>query len=109
LPASFALCAVPILQDEYWTNLVLGMIGETIDAGDEICGARVVDKSVGSRCTYRLELWFRKNDEKIANELLGACPCLRAPDALRLGRWVIAWAQALRLRLACAANRQLRL
>eukprot|EP00962_Isochrysis_galbana_P039190 scaffold14022_cov108-Isochrysis_galbana.AAC.15 len=55
------------------------MIGETIDGADEICGARVVDKSVGNRCTYRLELWFRKNDEKIANELLGACSCLVPP------------------------------
>lgn len=73
---------------------MLGMIGETIDGADEICGARVVDKSVGNRCTYRLELWFRKNDEKIANELLGACSCLRAPDALCLGCSSIAWQHA---------------
>ena len=31
--------------DTYWENLVLALIGETIDVGDEICGCRVVDKS----------------------------------------------------------------
>jgi len=56
--------------DEFWLNLVLGMIGETIDGGDEICGARVVDKSTGSRQMYRLELWFKHKDETIAAELL---------------------------------------
>jgi len=46
------------------------MIGETIDMSDEICGARVVDKSTAQRCMYRLELWFRKKDQSIADELL---------------------------------------
>ncbi|EGB04649.1 hypothetical protein AURANDRAFT_16004, partial [Aureococcus anophagefferens] len=27
--------------DEWWQNLVLGLIGETIDTEDHICGARV--------------------------------------------------------------------
>ena len=75
------------------------MIGETIDPADEICGARgarapnvsrmpvsdapelrrchamplaVVDKSTGNRQMYRLELWFRKNDKAISDQLLGA-------------------------------------
>jgi len=57
--------------DAFWQDLVLGMVGETIDPGDEICGARVVDKSTGTRQMYRLELWFRKGkDETIAKELL---------------------------------------
>eukprot|EP00953_Heterococcus_sp_UTEX-ZZ885_P008207 4924-Heterococcus_DN1.PRE.2 len=50
--------------DTYWENLVLGLIGETIDWGDEyvcmytvtvhaqICGARVVDKSRGKDTYY---------------------------------------------------------
>jgi len=57
--------------DDFWQNLALGMIGETIDHGDEICGARVVDKCAGGRCMYRLELWFRKKDQGVADELLG--------------------------------------
>lgn len=56
--------------DGFWQDLVLGMVGETIDPADEICGARVVDKSSGTRCMYRLELWFRKKDEAVAKELL---------------------------------------
>jgi len=58
--------------DDFWQNLVLGMIGETIDPADEICGARVVDKSVidKQRCVYRLELWFRRKDQAVADELL---------------------------------------
>ena len=46
------------------------MIGETIDPGDEICGARVVDKSTGQRQMYRLELWFKRKDQGVADELL---------------------------------------
>lgn len=36
---------LPEQLDIYWENLVLALIGETIDEGDEICGCRVVDKS----------------------------------------------------------------
>ena len=67
-------------QDDFWQNLVLGMIGETIDMGDEICGARVVDKCSGGRCMYRLELWFRKKEpQSVADELLGEPASLGAP------------------------------
>ena len=58
----------PKQLDEYWLNMVLGMIGEIIDKGDEITGARVVDKSKRD-IIYRMELWFRKKDLTIANEL----------------------------------------
>jgi len=60
----------PQQLDDYWMSLVLGMIGETIDLGDEICGARVVDKSNGTRQMYRLELWIKHKDETIAQGLL---------------------------------------
>ena len=56
--------------DEYWLNLALGLIGETVDPADEICGARVVDKSVVGKGLYRIELWFRKKDPTVAEELL---------------------------------------
>lgn len=45
--------------DDVWKKLVLGMIGETLDSGNEITGARVVDKSARGKSMYRLELWFR--------------------------------------------------
>ena len=65
--------------DDYWQNLLLGMIGETIDPLDEVCGARVVDKSTGTRQMYRLELWFKKKDESIANELLSRMQTILGP------------------------------
>ena len=64
------LLPFPTLQDDFWQNLVLGMVGETIDPSDEICGARVVDKSTGQRQMYRLELWFKRKDQATADELL---------------------------------------
>lgn len=60
----------PQQLDEFWQNLVLGMIGETIDPADEICGARVVDKSTGTRQMYRLELWFKRKEQSVADDLL---------------------------------------
>jgi len=56
--------------DGFWQDLVLGMIGETIDPADDICGARVVDKSTNGRQMYRLELWMKKKDDGTAKELL---------------------------------------
>lgn len=48
-------------------NMVLGLVGETIDVGDEICGARIVDKSKGHHVVYRFELWLRTNDHSTAD------------------------------------------
>ena len=52
--------------DEYWNNLVLGLIGGTLDTGDFVTGVRLVDKvklpvKPGSRAVghIRLEIWFR--------------------------------------------------
>ncbi|CAN0543694.1 unnamed protein product [Ectocarpus sp. 12 AP-2014] len=46
--------------------MVLGLVGETVDVGDEICGARVVDKSKNNHNVYRFELWLRSNDGNTA-------------------------------------------
>jgi len=52
--------------DLLWENLVLSLIGETIEGSDEICGCRVVDKykqsknnKSSTRAHYRFELWLR--------------------------------------------------
>ena len=55
--------------DEFWEQTVLGMIGETLDPGGEICGARVVDKSKHKGPAYRLELWFRRNNPQIGDDM----------------------------------------
>lgn len=73
-------------QDDFWQNLVLGMIGETLDPNDEICGARVVDKSTGQRQMYRLELWFKKKDQGIADELLARMQTCLGP-AVKACKW----------------------
>mmetsp|Transcript_37093 Transcript_37093/g.86345 ORF Transcript_37093/g.86345 Transcript_37093/m.86345 type:complete len:232 (-) Transcript_37093:87-782(-) len=47
--------------DEYWNNLVLGVIGGTIEPVDMITGVRLVDKlSGGTRGSgnLRMEVWF---------------------------------------------------
>lgn len=51
----------PSELDTLFERLLLGLIGETIDPADEICGMRVVDKSKASPL-YRLEVWFRDQD-----------------------------------------------
>jgi len=52
--------------DEYWNNLVLAMVGETLDgdSGNMITGVRLVDKiSVKGKVTdcIRIEVWYHSN------------------------------------------------
>ncbi|CAK0840225.1 unnamed protein product [Prorocentrum cordatum] len=51
--------------DEYWNNLVLGMIGATIEPANMITGIRLVDKLSGPRAAnvIRLEVWFSNYDD----------------------------------------------
>jgi len=51
--------------DEYWNNLILGMIGATIEPAGMITGARLVDKLSGPRAAgvVRLEVWFTNYDD----------------------------------------------
>ena len=56
--------------DELWGNLVMGMVGETIDQGDEITGARLVDKSRGRNAVYRLEVWYRDVEKQVEAEAI---------------------------------------
>lgn len=61
----------PDVLDVYWENLVLGLIGETIDADDDVCGARVVDKSKKGthRTMFRLELWVKSGNQEVADKM----------------------------------------
>jgi len=51
--------------DEYWNNLVLGMIGATIEPANMITGIRLVDKLSGPRAAnvIRLEVWFTSMED----------------------------------------------
>jgi translation initiation factor 4E len=51
--------------DEFWNNLVLGMIGATIEPANMITGIRLVDKLSGPRSAnvIRLEVWFSNYED----------------------------------------------
>lgn len=57
--------------DEYWNNLVLGLVGGTIEGVEHITGVRLVDKlSQGRNGCIRIEVWFGKIDPpKVAEQL----------------------------------------
>eukprot|EP00416_Gambierdiscus_australes_P038220 CAMPEP_0171100948 /NCGR_PEP_ID=MMETSP0766_2-20121228/53559_1 /TAXON_ID=439317 /ORGANISM="Gambierdiscus australes, Strain CAWD 149" /LENGTH=232 /DNA_ID=CAMNT_0011560871 /DNA_START=42 /DNA_END=740 /DNA_ORIENTATION=+ len=58
--------------DEYWNNLVLGMVGATIEPANMITGVRLVDKLSGPRAAnvIRLEVWFTNFDDSAAVQML---------------------------------------
>jgi hypothetical protein len=68
------------ILDAFWNNLVLGIVGETIeeavsgDVGNCINGVRVVDKGKGTMTMFRLELWINTRDpekkERVRNCLV---------------------------------------
>ena len=47
--------------DQWWEDLLLGIIGETVDPTDVITGIRIVDKSTKGKVMYRFEVWFECN------------------------------------------------
>merc|ERR1712187_850789 len=51
--------------DEYWNNLVLGMIGASIKPAEMITGVRLIDKLSGARASnvVRIEIWFTHMDD----------------------------------------------
>eukprot|EP00747_Dinoflagellata_sp_TGD_P167294 gnl/TRDRNA2_/TRDRNA2_191417_c0_seq1.p1 gnl/TRDRNA2_/TRDRNA2_191417_c0~~gnl/TRDRNA2_/TRDRNA2_191417_c0_seq1.p1 ORF type:complete len:239 (+),score=54.84 gnl/TRDRNA2_/TRDRNA2_191417_c0_seq1:151-867(+) len=57
--------------DEYWNNIVLGMIGSTIEPADMITGVRLVDKLGQNRtASIRIEVWFSNFDDTEKVDLL---------------------------------------
>lgn len=48
--------------DEYWNNLVLAVVGGSLEPSDMITGIRLVDKLSGPKVAnaIRIELWFTK-------------------------------------------------
>uniref|UniRef100_A0A7S3S113 Eukaryotic translation initiation factor 4E n=1 Tax=Strombidinopsis acuminata TaxID=141414 RepID=A0A7S3S113_9SPIT len=57
--------------DEYWNNIVLGMIGGTIEPAEMITGVRLVDKLAQQRtASVRIEVWFSNMDDAEKVDLL---------------------------------------
>jgi translation initiation factor 4E len=49
--------------DQWWEDLLMGIVGETVDPTEVITGVRVVDKSSKGKVLYRFEVWFECNAE----------------------------------------------
>mmetsp|Transcript_47225 Transcript_47225/g.102820 ORF Transcript_47225/g.102820 Transcript_47225/m.102820 type:complete len:240 (-) Transcript_47225:181-900(-) len=50
--------------DEYWNNVVLGVIGATVEPADMVTGLRLVDKLAApkNQQCIKIEVWFRDAD-----------------------------------------------
>mmetsp|Transcript_25859 Transcript_25859/g.57051 ORF Transcript_25859/g.57051 Transcript_25859/m.57051 type:complete len:246 (-) Transcript_25859:46-783(-) len=58
--------------DEYWNNIVLGVIGATVEPAEMITGLRLVDKlsKSGGASMLRMEIWFRDLADKDKVDIL---------------------------------------
>jgi translation initiation factor 4E len=61
------------ILDLYWQNLVLAVVGETIEDENSIQnhvnGARVVDKSKNNYAVYKLEVWLNTKDPDVKENI----------------------------------------
>jgi translation initiation factor 4E len=60
----------PMQLDEYWNNLILGMVGCSFSGAELINGVRLVDKTSGRAPVVRFEVWFRDYDNQQAVQSL---------------------------------------
>lgn len=67
--------------DEYWNNLVLGVIGGSIEPAGIITGVRLVDKLQQNKtAALRVEIWFENFEDDKKSELeknLKKCLCTK--------------------------------
>lgn len=60
--------------DRAFENVLLAMVGETLDDEADVNGLRVVDKSAAHKgsagCRYRLELWLRTSDKSVTEQII---------------------------------------
>lgn len=61
---------LPVL-DQLWRDLCLALVGEQLEQGRDIVGARVVDKSKTRKVEYRLEVWLCTTHQDVVDEVLG--------------------------------------
>ncbi|GIX63422.1 translation initiation factor E4, putative [Babesia caballi] len=79
-----------MLVDEYWNNIVLGLIGSSMPQADLINGVRLVDKLATKFPVVRIEVWFQNlgdtNDAMQLMKSVGACMARRLATRLAAGR-----------------------
>jgi len=78
--------------DEYWNNLVLGIVGSTIDPPGSITGIRLVDKLNTARiASIRIEVWYSNFDDKESADLLQKnlekCMCTKLDGTTAPNAW----------------------
>lgn len=81
----------------FWEAIVMGLIGESLDDGDNITGARVIDKSnTGNKqVSHRVEIWFRDWENETfkqsilqaVKDLIQECGCVTAEVSLDINDW----------------------
>lgn len=57
--------------DNVWEDLCMALVGETLENGRDVVGARVVDKSKSRKVEYRLEVWISTTCKEVTEEVLG--------------------------------------
>jgi len=78
--------------DEYWNNIVLGIVGGTIEPADMITGVRLVDKLTQARApVVRIEVWFSNFDDTAKvdqlQQSLERCMTTRLDGSAASGAW----------------------
>ena len=55
--------------DRIWYETLLAIVGEVLECGRDIMGARIVDKSKTRKTEFRLEIWLATTDDKVREEI----------------------------------------
>lgn len=56
------------VADIIWENLSLGLIGETIDEDNNVCGCRIVHKP-GGKLNLKIEVWFATRNAEVVDRI----------------------------------------
>lgn len=65
--------------DRLWYEMILAMVGEVLEEGRDLVGARVVDKSKTKKTEYRLEIWISTSCQDVRDEILTNVQRVLAP------------------------------
>lgn len=89
--------------DKLWYDLALALVGEVLEEGRDVVGARVVDKSKSRNTEYRLEIWVSATDASVTRPILeNALSLLREHDPTIDFAWK-AHSDALHTAIHCGA------
>jgi len=57
------------MVDRLWYETLLALVGEVLESGREVVGARIVDKSKSRKTEFRLEIWVATTCQDVRNEV----------------------------------------